>query len=53
MGGVGEFGQERGTTAIEYAIIAGLIAVVIAASIAIVGTSLGNVFSNIANQPFW
>ncbi|MDE2202407.1 MAG: Flp family type IVb pilin [Burkholderiaceae bacterium] len=40
--------DEDGVTAIEYGLIAALIAVVIIASVRLVGTNLSNVFSNIA-----
>ncbi|MBN9460327.1 MAG: Flp family type IVb pilin [Burkholderiales bacterium] len=39
--------DEEGVTAIEYGLIAALIAVVIAAAVAIVGTQLNTVFTNI------
>lgn len=40
--------DEDGVTAIEYGLIAALIAVVIIASVRLVGTNLSTVFSNIA-----
>jgi pilus assembly protein Flp/PilA len=40
--------DESGATAIEYGLIAALIAVVIIASVQLVGTNLSTVFSNIA-----
>ena len=40
--------DEEGVTAIEYGLIAALIAVVIIASVRLVGTSLGGVFADIA-----
>ena len=41
--------EEDGVTAIEYGLIAALIAVVIIASVTIVGTELTNVFTAISN----
>ena len=41
--------EEDGVTAIEYGLIAALIAVVIIASVQIVGTQLTNVFTEISN----
>lgn len=41
--------DEDGVTAIEYGLIAALIAVVIIASVKAVGTNLSTVFSSIAN----
>lgn len=41
--------DERGATAIEYGLIAGLIAVVIITSVGLIGTDLRDVFENIAN----
>lgn len=40
--------DDEGVTAIEYGLIAALIAVVIIASVQLVGTNLSTVFSNIA-----
>jgi len=40
--------DERGATAIEYGLIAGLIAVVIITSVGLVGTDLRDVFENIS-----
>jgi pilus assembly protein Flp/PilA len=42
--------DEEGVTAIEYGLIAALIAVVIIASVAIVGTQLNSTFSKIGSQ---
>ncbi len=42
--------REHGVTAIEYALIAALIAVVIIAGTAAVGTALGATFTNIAGK---
>ncbi|MEO0976351.1 MAG: Flp family type IVb pilin [Pseudomonadota bacterium] len=42
--------DESGATAIEYGLIAGLLSIVIIAAVALAGTSLTNVFSNIAVQ---
>lgn len=41
--------DERGATAIEYGLIAGLIAVVIITSVGLIGNDLRDVFQNIAN----
>jgi len=41
-------GDESGVTAIEYGLIAGLIAVVIIAIITTVGTDLTNIFNNVS-----
>ncbi|MFP3644388.1 Flp family type IVb pilin [Paraburkholderia sp. SIMBA_054] len=40
--------EDKGVTAIEYGLIAALIAVVIIASVQLVGTNLSSVFSSIA-----
>jgi pilus assembly protein Flp/PilA len=40
--------NESGVTAIEYALIAGLIALVIIAAVSLLGTNLSTVFSNVA-----
>jgi len=42
--------EEDGVTAIEYGLIAALIAVVIIASVKLVGTSLGSIFTYISGQ---
>lgn len=42
--------DESGATAIEYGLIAGLISVVIAASVTLIGTDLGKVFGAIATK---
>lgn len=42
--------DESGATAIEYGLIAALIAVVIIAAVTLVGTDLGNSFNNISNN---
>ena len=41
--------KEDGATAIEYGLIAGLIAVVIIAAVTLVGTDLGGMFQNLAD----
>ena len=41
-------GEEAGATAIEYGLIASLIAVVIITAVALIGTNLTTVFNNIA-----
>ena len=43
------FQNERGATAIEYGLIAALIAVAAIAAFTLVGTNLSSVFSNIAS----
>ncbi len=40
--------NERGATAIEYALIAALIAVVAIAGMSLVGNEIGNTFNNVA-----
>jgi pilus assembly protein Flp/PilA len=42
--------DESGVTAIEYGLIAGLIAVVIITAVALIGTNLTTKFSTIANK---
>jgi pilus assembly protein Flp/PilA len=42
--------HEAGATAIEYGLIAALIAVVIIAAVAIVGTDLSNMFNTVSNK---
>ena len=42
--------DEDGVTAIEYGLIAGLVAVLIIAGATIMGTSLNTIFSNIGTQ---
>jgi pilus assembly protein Flp/PilA len=42
--------EERGATAIEYGLIAGLIAVVIIGALTVTGTSLKSVFENVSGQ---
>lgn len=44
------FKREDGATAIEYAIIAGLIAVVIIVGATALGTEIGTLFKNIATK---
>lgn len=43
-------GHESGVTAIEYALIAALIAVAAIAAFSLVGSSLSTTFTNIANS---
>ena len=43
------FKDEEGATAIEYGLIAALIAVIIIAAVTLVGTGLSNVFTAISN----
>jgi pilus assembly protein Flp/PilA len=42
--------EDRGATAIEYGLIAGLIAVVIIGALTVTGTSLKSVFENVSGQ---
>jgi pilus assembly protein Flp/PilA len=42
--------DDSGATAIEYGLIAGLIAVVIVTAVTTVGTKLSNTFTNIGNK---
>ena len=42
--------DERGATAIEYALIAGSISIVILAAVSTVGTSLNNTFTSIGTS---
>jgi pilus assembly protein Flp/PilA len=44
------FKSEKGATAIEYGLIAALIAVVIIAAVALVGTGLSATFNNVAGH---
>jgi pilus assembly protein Flp/PilA len=39
--------EERGATAIEYALLVGLIAVIIIAAVSVLGTSLRDIFDSI------
>jgi pilus assembly protein Flp/PilA len=43
------WGDERGVTALEYALIAALVAVVIIGGVSLLGTSVSKVFSTVAN----
>ncbi len=42
--------DQSGATAIEYGLIAALIAVVIIAGITLIGTDVGNTFNSVANS---
>lgn len=42
--------DENGATAIEYGLIAALIAVVIIAGVTLIGTDVGNTFNSVANS---
>jgi len=42
--------EQSGVTAIEYALIAALIAIAAITAFSVVGTSLSTTFSNVANQ---
>jgi len=44
------FRDKEGVTAIEYGLIAALIALVILVSVALVGTNLNTTFSNVASH---
>ncbi len=43
-------GDRRGVTALEYALIAALIAVVIIGAVALLGSSVSGVFSTVGNS---
>jgi pilus assembly protein Flp/PilA len=45
-----DISNEKGVTAIEYGLIASLVAVVIITAVTLVGTNLTSVFSNIAGK---
>lgn len=42
--------EDRGVTAIEYALIAGLVAAAIATSLGTLSTSISNVFTSVASR---
>ena len=42
-------GDKRGVTALEYALIAALVAVVIIGGVSLLGTNVSKVFSTVAN----
>jgi pilus assembly protein Flp/PilA len=42
--------DRRGVTALEYALIAGLIAVVVIGAVSLLGTNVSAVFSTVANS---
>ena len=42
--------NENGATAIEYGLIAALIAVVVIAGVTLIGTDIGNTFNSVANS---
>ncbi len=44
------FVEERGATAIEYGLIAALIAVVIIVGVTLVGTNLSSLFNNVGSD---
>ena len=46
----GFIADERGATAIEYGLIAALIAVVVIASVTAIGTNLKGTFNNVATK---
>jgi pilus assembly protein Flp/PilA len=43
------FGDNRGVTALEYALIAALVAVVIIGGVSLLGTNVSKVFSTVAS----
>lgn len=43
------YGDRRGVTALEYALIAALVAVVIIGGVSLLGTSVSKVFSTVAS----
>jgi len=43
------YGDKRGVTALEYALIAALVAVVIIGGVSLLGTNVSKVFSTVAN----
>ena len=43
--------DERGATAVEYALMAGLIALVIIVAVTLLGTNLSALFETVANNP--
>jgi pilus assembly protein Flp/PilA len=45
--------SEAGVTAIEYGLIAALIAIAIVTALTLVGTKLGTLFTNIAGRDSW
>lgn len=44
------YNDRKGVTAVEYGLIAGLIAVAIIGAISLVGTDLGNLFNRVASN---
>ena len=48
-----KLGDQSGATAVEYAIIASLIAVVITAAVALIGEALVGVFENLMSEMGW
>lgn len=44
------YNDRKGVTAVEYGLIAGLIAVAIIGAISLVGTDLGNLFNKVASN---
>jgi Flp pilus assembly pilin Flp len=42
---------ERGATAVEYGLLAGIIVVTIAVAVGALGTSLGEIFQGVADNP--
>jgi pilus assembly protein Flp/PilA len=44
------FDNEEGATAVEYGLMVALIAVVIITAVALIGTNLNTVFTNVANR---
>ena len=47
------FSEAEGATAVEYALMAGLIAVVIAVAVGLVGTNLTNLYESFLDEMGW
>jgi pilus assembly protein Flp/PilA len=43
--------EERGATAVEYALLVSLVAAVVAATVTLLGTSVLGLFDSVLNQP--
>jgi len=46
-------GNQSGATAVEYAVVVSLIALVIAATVALLGEAVSGVFQNLSSQMGW
>jgi len=54
MAWLGPFARDRsGATAIEYAMVAGLLSIAIIGGASILGTNLNAFFDGVANHPAW